>query len=277
MVGTLGTRSAPLVTLLDSLRASTHPNIELILVDQSGDSLLARTIAAYRDLSIIHATSPLGLSRARNVGLAHVTGEIIGFPDDDCWYPKTLLSTVVERFRASQSLGGLAVRPVDADGHSSFPRWDLHSGPINRFNVWRRSNSNALFVRKSVVDRVGPFDENLGVGSGTPWGAAEDIDYPLRILQAGFSLYYDSTLTVHHPQSKPRFDAAGASRAESYGGGMGRVLRKHAYPWWFVLYQGARPLGGALLSAASGRWAKARYHLAILRGRRRGWLSGRDL
>jgi glycosyltransferase involved in cell wall biosynthesis len=277
VVGTLGTRSSPLVTLLDSLRAGTHQNIELILVDQSDDSLLARTIAPYRDLSIVHVTSAPGLSRARNVGMAHVTGDIIGFPDDDCWYPKTLLSSVVERFRTSHSLGGLAVRPVDADGHSSFPRWDPHSGHINRFNVWRRSNSNALFLRKSVVDVVGPFDENLGVGSGTPWGAAEDIDYPLRILEAGFPLYYDSTLTVHHPRSTPRFDAAGASRAESYGGGMGRVLRKHAYPWWFVLYQGARPLGGALLSAASGRWGKARYHLAILRGRRRGWLSGRDI
>lgn len=276
VTGTLGARRDQIALLLNSLASGTHRNIELVVVDQSQDyNHLSALLLEPRWFPILHLSSKPGLSRARNVGLAHVTGDIVAFPDDDGWYPETLLSSVVERFRSDPSLGGLAGRPVDAEGRSSFPRWDLRPGRIDRFNVWRRCNSNALFLSRAAVERVGGFDESLGVGSGTPWGAAEDIDYPLRVLAAGFPLHYDPTLLVHHPRILASFDSVGAARAESYGRGMGRVLRKHAYPWWFVLYQAARPLGGALISAATGRLAKARYHRAIWRGRREGWLTGK--
>jgi glycosyltransferase involved in cell wall biosynthesis len=274
VMGTLAARSHRLEAFLESLASGTHRDIELVVVDQSqADTQLTTLLSKHRSFPILHLRSKPGLSRARNVGLARVTGALVAFPDDDSWYPETLLTSVVQRFGSAPSLGGLAGRPVDAEGHSSFPRWDLRPGPVDRFNIWRRCNSNALFLSKAAVDRVGGFDESLGVGAGTPWGAAEDIDYPLRILAAGFTLQYDPTLVVHHPRITPMFDAASAARAESYARGMGRVLRKHGYPWWFVLYQGARPLGGALISAVTGRLAKARYHHAILRGRRQGWCT----
>jgi GT2 family glycosyltransferase len=274
VTGTLGDRSDQIAVLLESLASGTHRNIEVVVVDQSRDhNRLSVLLSEPRWFPILHLRSKPGLSRARNMGLAHITGDIVAFPDDDSWYPATLLSSVVERFYSDPCLGGIAGRPVDTDGHSSFPRWDLRTGRIDRFNVWRRCNSNALFLSRAAVERVGGFDESLGVGSGTPWGAAEDIDYPLRVLEAGFPLNYDPTLLVHHPRILPGFDSVGAARAESYGRGMGRVLRKHGYPWWFVLYQAARPLGGALISAATGRLAKARYHRAIWRGRCEGWLT----
>ena len=55
----------------------------------------------------------MGLSRARNVGLKAVTGEIIAFPDDDCWYPDGLLQKVVAEFRDQTSLDGLTGRSED--------------------------------------------------------------------------------------------------------------------------------------------------------------------
>jgi glycosyltransferase involved in cell wall biosynthesis len=275
VTSTLGARNESLTVLLNSLVSGTHRNIELVVVDQSQkQDQLSALLSEPRCFPVLHVRSEPGLSRARNIGLAQITGDIVAFPDDDSWYPPALLSSVVERFRSYPSLGGLAGRPVDAEGNSSFPRWDLRPGSIDRFNAWRRCNSNALFLSRAAVDRVGGFDESLGVGSGTPWGAAEDIDYPLRVLAAGFPLHYEPTLLVHHPRIRPEFDSAGTARAESYGRGMGRVLRKHGYPWWFVLYQGARPLGGALISAITGRLPKARYHCAVLRGRRQGWLAG---
>ena len=273
-MATLGARSDRLTMLLDSLASGTHRDLELIVVDQSeGHSALSALLSRYQSFPILHLRSQPGLSRARNVGLAQATGILIAFPDDDSWYPETLLQSVVQRFSSAPSLAGLAGRPVDAEGRSSFPRWDLRAGAIDKFNIWRRCNSNALFLSNGAVDKVGGFDESLGLGAGTPWGAAEDIDYPLRMLAAGLKLHYDPTLLVHHPRSTPAFDPASTARAESYARGMGRVLRKHAYPWWFVRYQEARPLGGALISAATGRLAKARYHHAILRGRRQGWCS----
>jgi glycosyltransferase involved in cell wall biosynthesis len=273
VMGTAGERPWALSRFLDSLASGVHQDLDLIVVDQGMGDQITHLLQRYRSLSPRQLRSRPGLSRARNCGLTYVTGEVVGFPDDDCWYPPDLLSSIVEHMQSRPDLGGVAVRPVDEAGRSSFPRWDLRPGLINRYNVWRRSNSNGLFLRTAVIREVGGFDEDLGVGSGTPWGAAEDVDYPLRVLAAGFRIEYLPGVLVRHPRTEATFDAAGVDRAERYGGGSGRVLRKHGYPWWFVMYQGMRPLGGALLSAATGRWAKAQYHLAVLRGRRRGWTA----
>jgi GT2 family glycosyltransferase len=273
IMGSLGSRPDELERFLGSLGRAHHPDIELIVVDQSPDGRLRPLLSRHQGSGPwVHLRSEPGLSRARNVGMQRATGDILTFPDDDCWYPDTLLSRVVERFRRDPSLGALLGHPVDAEGRSAFPRWDLREGWVNRYNVWRRSNSNALFVRREVATRIGGFDETLGIGSGTPWGAAEDIDYPLRVLAAGVPVYYDPSIQVHHPRVIPHYESD-RTRAQSYAAGMGRVLRKAQYPWWFVGYQLLRPAGGVALSLASARLHKARYHFGILSGRFKGWIA----
>jgi GT2 family glycosyltransferase len=274
IVATLGERPDGIRRLTDSVRAGVHQGVELIIVHQSrGERPASSGFPSAEAMRLVHVQADPGLSRARNRGLALASGAIVGFPDDDCWYPPELLAEVVTRFEANPSLSALAGRPTDTSGRSSFPRWDVSPGWVNRFNVWRRVNSNALFLRRTVTDVVGGFDETLGLGSGTAWGSAEDVDYPLRVLEAGFSIYYDPALQVYHPAVQPAYDTGGRRRAESYGGGMGRVLRKHRYPSWFALYSGARPLAGACLSLLAGKLDKAHYHYAIFRGRYKGWMT----
>ena len=55
----------------------------------------------------------------------------------------------------------------------------------DRDNVWNRAMSFTIFLRARVVERVGRFDERLGLGSGTPWHSGEEIDYLIRALAAG--------------------------------------------------------------------------------------------
>ena len=99
------------------------------------------------------------------------------------------------------------------------------------------------------------------------------MEFPLRLLAAGYSVYYDADLHVYHDLSQPTYEPENIERAESYAGGMGRVLRQHGFPWWFVAYQLMRPTGGMILSLATGRVNKAAHHYAILRGRFHGWMS----
>jgi GT2 family glycosyltransferase len=274
IMATLGRRPEEITRFLESLLRGTYRDIELIVVDQTGDNRLAPLLSRYTEpLRMLHLRSERGLSRSRNVALPQATGEIVSFPDDDCWYPETVLASVAERFQRDPSLGALVGHPVDVDGHSAFPRWERRSGWVNRYNIWRRSNSNALFVRRSIATRVGGFDESLGLGSGTPWGSAEDVEFPLRLLAAGYSVYYDAALHVYHEGSPPTYQAQNIKRAESYAGGMGRVMRQHRFPWWFVTYQLMRPTGGVILSLVTGRVNKAAHHYAILRGRFHGWVS----
>ena len=62
--------------------------------------------------------------------------------------------------------------------------------------------SFTLFLRRDVVARVGPFDERLGLGSGTPWSSGEELDYVLRAIQSGARIVYDPDLTVTHARKR---------------------------------------------------------------------------
>ena len=54
-----------------------------------------------------------------------------------------------------------------------------------------------MFLRREVV-RDYSFDESLGVGAGTPWGAGEETDYLLRLLEDGHRIFYDPAIAIWH-------------------------------------------------------------------------------
>lgn len=267
---TLG-REKELERLLDSLLEQSFDDFEIILVDQNPDGRLDPLVSRYRDvLHLHHLRSPRrGASRARNTGLARCRGEIVAFPDDDCWYPRDLLERVDRFFTRHPEVDALCTRLVDGRGASCILDFDTEPGPIDRINVWRRSIESTMFLRRESTRRLW-FDESLGTGSGTPWGSGEGTDYLLQLMDRGASLYYDPEIVVMHDPPVPPFDERAMRRAYTYGCGMGRVLKKHKYPAGAKLRLLGVPLGQALRSAAGAKGGAARYHLRVFGGRARG-------
>ena len=146
-----------------------------------------------------HLRSQRGLSRARNVGLCALTGDVVAFPDDDCRYAPDLLERVARRFAGDQALDGLTGRAVDDDGATD-PSWEQNAAVLEPNNLWNRVISFTIFLRRALVERVGTFDERLGLGSGTLWSSGEEIEYVLRALRSGARVEYDPGLTVTHPR-----------------------------------------------------------------------------
>lgn len=274
VLATVGRRDE-LCRLLDSLAAQTCREFQLVVVDQNSDERLVPLLERYEDsVATLRVRSELGLSRARNAGLAEVTGDVVAFADDDCWYPDDLLARVGALLRAHPDWDGVTGRVIDELGRKSAARWSSSAGSIDRGNVWTRGVSISVFLRRRVVEQVGEFDETLGIGAGTSWGSGEETDYLLRALEQGFTLQYEPTLAVYHPQVRADFGPAAVAAGRSYGMGMGRVLRKHGYPWWSAAYQAGGAGGRAALALVHGRPAEARLHVAVARGRARGWLAG---
>ncbi|MGH2396975.1 MAG: glycosyltransferase family 2 protein [bacterium] len=273
VLATIG-RTAEVERFADGLAAQHHGDFELIVVDQNPDARLAPVFERRKQrMSIRHLRSLPGLSRARNAALKHLSGEVVAFPDDDCLYPSDLLTRVAKILEERPDFDGVTVRAVDEKGRS-VARFDRSAGMVTPRNVWRRVCSYGLFLRRAVVETVGDFDESLGIGSGTPWQGGEDIDYPLRGIQAGFKICYRPDLCVIHPDPMgAREWPLLAIRAHKYGMGIGRVWRKHRYPAWFAWYHIGRPIGGALLSLLAGDRGRAKFHWSAFRGRARGWMS----
>jgi GT2 family glycosyltransferase len=267
IVATVG-RTEEFGRLLDSLENQEHPALRVIVVDQNEDDRLAAELAG-REVRTEHVRESRGLSRARNAGLALVEADLVAFPDDDCTYPAGLLADVAQRFAEDGGLDGVSGMIRDESGAAS-SSWKTDPAVLDRDNVWNRVNSAALFLRRSVVERVGVFDETLGLGSGEPWSSGEEIDYVVRAVDSGLHIAYDPTVVVQHAVVSDH-----AAIGYRDGATVGYVLRKHRYPRRTVARMLVRPVGGALASLVRLDTARSRYYAATLRGRVRGYRATR--
>ncbi len=258
---------------LTSLGDQDYRDFDLVVVDQNTDERLAPILAPYEGkFPILHVRpGSKGAAKARNTGIEHAEGDLIAFPDDDCSYPPGLLSRAARFFSKHPNEDGLTGRSTDERGETNMGRFAAEPGAIDRMNVWGRGIEYAIFLRRDRV-RGAWFDERLGPGADTPWGAGEATDYLLQLLDRGASLHYDPDITVIHPSGVPPYTDESIRKARSYGRGMGYVLKKHKMPPRLKAKWLYRPLGGSILSLAALRFSKARFYWNIFRGRLRGLL-----
>jgi len=267
VVCTLG-RTRPLGRLLESLAGQSYRAFEVILVDQNPDDCLAPVLAAHPDLPLARIRSEKGLSRGRNAGLKQANGDIIGFPDDDCWYDPGVLDAVDRFFASHPEIDFLSGRTLDAEGAESVNRYWPESGPITRANVFGTGNSNTIFVRREVLAGVRGFDETLGVGASTPFQAGEESDFLLRSLAHGHRGFYDRDFIVRHDQILETL-----ARLHAYSVGFGRVARLHNLGPSLFLFRNMRTVLGGVLRAVRGDLEGARQRYTCFAGSLRGYVA----
>ncbi|SOE96040.1 Glycosyl transferase family 2 [Burkholderia sp. D7] len=273
IMATLG-RSSEVERLFRSLAEQTYRNFELIVVDQNNDDRVTQVIERFKDqFQIVYCRSEKGLSRARNVGLQAVSGDIVAFPDDDCWYPPQVLEFVADKFGSEAELAGVTGCSVDGDNKPSQGRWSTTPLIVNRYNIWTCATSYTIFLRTESVRAVGGFDEQLGVGSGSRWGAGEEVNFLLGVLNAGYKVRYEPALRVCHPEPITTYDEKAYARGRLYNRGFGRVLSLNRYPMHFVLYVAARPAAGCVMSILQGDLGRARYYWIAATNRVLGWVD----
>ena len=270
IVATIG-RQAEVDRLLASLaHASSDPPPRVVLVDQNQDGRLDGVVATWSSQLPLEriVMRPQGVSAARNAGLARIADEpFVAFPDDDCFFePMTL--TAVEAAFAARPDADVVIGTLHEPEQAASPSPALDAGALSqptRIGLLRGSGMPLLFFRRSAVAAAGSFDLTLGPGGGTPWLCGEDADFLLAAVAAGKRAMRSRAARVFHPPV-----AAGGSPAKAHGYGRGRIrlLRKHGYPWWFVLLSVFHPLTGCVLARPAVR--RFRWHL--FRGRLREWL-----
>lgn len=264
IVPTLG-RTMEVAEFFASIIDQNRPDVEIIVVDQNDDERIAALLEALQGrIAILHMKlKEKNVSAARNAGLAASSGEIIAFPDDDCWYPPRLLDRVDIWFRKNLDYSVLAVGALDADGVPSGNRWIQNSCDISPVNVLRTTFCSSLFVSGVARSRAVLFDPRLNRG--------EETDYILRLLATGLRGRFDRGLHIHHPRRDMLSGTVSRARALSYGAGMGRLVRRHSLVLlWFGLL--TYDLARALLVSARGQFVNAGFCFAHAEGLFRGFV-----
>lgn len=260
-------RDISLINFLDHLKPQTFDNFEILIIDQNLDDRIQKILTHYPEFNIIHIKSEPGLSHARNMGLEQASGDIIGFPDDDCWYDADTLSYVIKFFSNHPAIDGLTGRTLSGTNQKPIWKWDNKKGLVNKKNIWKRASSVSIFVRSDSLKLGINFDEKLGVGSGTPWGSGEEIDFLLQMLQAGFTIEYDPDFIVYHDDAIPNNNEKEIKKAYTYACGMGYVLRKHNYSLWLILNYLSKPFLSSIRAIIMGKNYKAKFTWAMFTGR----------
>lgn len=168
---------------------------------------------------LIKLESNRGTTYPRNLGLKQARGECLCILDSDTELENGSLTDIINRLFSSKRVGILAPRLVLPDGtvQNSVKRFptminkllkiprivfgiktknaDFYDGfPFVEECEIDSAISACWFFRKDLLDMVGYLDENI-------FYAPEDVDYSLRVWQAGCSLLYFPSFTVlHHTQ-----------------------------------------------------------------------------
>jgi GT2 family glycosyltransferase len=202
-------RPTGLAAAVESVLANEAPPFELLVVAQGEEAAWAREALAvlpdrFRDdprLRIVHDPNR-GLSRARNVALKDARGELILFTDDDCIVAPNWVAAHIACFRERPDvmLVYATVTPPDwyTGAEGMVPTFD----PASSRNM-ARERPGIVFgmganmsARRTLFDRIGPFDELLGVGATLM--SAEDLDLSLRAFSAGLAIHADHRPVVVH-------------------------------------------------------------------------------
>lgn len=273
IVATLG-RDKELRLLFDSLREQTFKDFEVIVVDQNEEDFIADIVKDYANSLTINQirTRSRGASAARNRGLESARGEIVTCPDDDCEYAPDILERVLKLFRENSSWTGLIASSSDKDNHGAVSRLATEQGLITKFNILNRAIEFGIFVRASAIKDFF-FDEDLGVGSKSPWWSDEGPDFVYRLIQKGAVFIYIPSIVIFHPNPTLVYNEKTLTRSWRYGLGRGRYLKKHRYPFWFVLYVWSLYVAGIMIGIAQLNRGKIAYYYHGLKGRIKGYLS----
>ncbi|MGH7389413.1 MAG: glycosyltransferase [Candidatus Rokuibacteriota bacterium] len=241
-----------LADCLDGLARLEYPDYEVIVVDDGSTDATAALARRY-EVRVI-STPNRGLSSARNTGLAHASGEIVAYIDDDAWPDPHWLTYLVETFLTTthDGVGGPNI-PPPGDGPIAACVAAAPGGPthvlVSDTEAEHVPGCNMAFRRQALA-AIGGFDPRFRT-------AGDDVDVCWRLQQAGGTLGFSPAAVVwHHRRNSVR-----AYWRQQMGYGRAEALLERKWP---EKYNGlghatwaGRVYGGA---AARLSWRQARVY-----------------
>ncbi len=199
------------VKLLISSLSKLSDDFEVIMVDGfSTDGTFEYLQTEKERSNFLLARKGGNRAVGRNECIRLANGKKFVFLDSDT----EIASDWEASFKRSMNRDILAGRIVQ---RSDF-RWsDLDRVPILYKGKDVTYPSNNLMYSKTVIDRIGNFDERFNTG--------EDIDLNIRAIDSGYEIFYDREVIVSH---HPRQSYSSVLR-QSYSDGIGRRLIQKKY------------------------------------------------
>lgn len=205
----------------DYLRKAIHSLVEQtlnkesyeILVVDNGSTdntkqIVVEEFASVQNLRYIYEPI-MGLSQARNTGLAQATGEYVAYLDDDAIACPLWLEKIVEVFETVKPQPGCVGGKIEPIWEAPRPDWlsntlmtylttmDYSQTPIILNETRQRLAGANISFPKNLLQDLGGFDVNLG-RRGTNLLSNEEFLIQQQLIDKGYSCFYHPEVAVSH-------------------------------------------------------------------------------
>lgn len=179
---------------LSNQRGLDRP-VELIVVDNGSKELPRHICAAYPGVTLLSQPVP-GPGPARNLGVAHASGDILAFIDADCIAGEGWLAAIESSFAQDPDVailgGDVRIACRDPRRLTLLEAYESVFAYRMKEYIARQgfTGTGNLAVRAKVFEAIGPFG---GID------IAEDRDWGQRALRLGYRTHYRPRMIVYHP------------------------------------------------------------------------------
>ncbi len=234
---------------VQSVLDQTYSPIECIVVDDGSTDNTADVLATFGGRVRTIRQKNRGLAATRNVGIKASRGEFVALLDaDDRWWPDKI-ARQVDAFAENPTAAavGCGAEAVGAAGQRLFEVIVASTSPgsdgirdVFLRKKWVGGSASGAMIRRSVLDRIGLFDETLT--------AAEDWDMWLRIVAEHPIVNLPDVLVTILKHQTGTFTNAAKMEANQR-----KVFDRAVARWPDVIDGATRRRGRALIAADAGR------------------------
>jgi GT2 family glycosyltransferase len=184
------------VTLRSLAAQRLDEGYEVVVVDD-GSTDATRDVVAEAGGRLVALDARHGLNAARNAGLDEARADLVAFVDDDVEAPPGWLAALVQAARRRPEVDAFG-GPIRARFEGPAPRGcGRELPPITTLDLGTKDRETDvvwgtnLLVRKSAVERVGGFDEEIH-------GGGDEEDWLNRLRGAGGRVLYVAGAGLDH-------------------------------------------------------------------------------
>lgn len=194
-------RNDRLEAALDSVAAQTHPAVETVVVDDSGEGHARPVVEGY-DADYVAFPENRGANAARTAGVARTSGEYVQLLDDDDRLRPEKLARQVDLLGSTPGVGVVYCGMTFEDGRRFDPDPDARGDVLGRalaFDLYPCVTSTMLAERR-LYDAVVPLADRPG---------AQDLGLTVEFARRTRFEFVDAPLVVR------------GDSPDSLGGGLG--------------------------------------------------------
>lgn len=187
-----------LADAIDSVIAQTYKHCEIIVIDDGSTDGTHTLLKKYSEILVVEQEN-MGLSAARNAGIACVTGDYIALLDSDDLMQPDRIKTQLQQLQENPAIDVLytAITVIDEKGDrlNTIRREVV---PVDQFlplEFFRNLvPSPSTILAKSKVFQKEPFNEAFRIG--------EDLEWIIRTAHRHTFHYLDAPLTLYRRHQK---------------------------------------------------------------------------